>query len=147
MAKKPEEPAIGVGENAAPEAKEGTQLPQEQEGAQTPSDAQSDVQEPRKMLKREWSDDEINEHLMAGGSLSQESGLNLAEVVKSLKDWEKPNLAALVGSTIIGVAESPMGAIGLIVTDANRSSKAIVWFAKEPLNPEPGFAYIIELNK
>ena len=99
------------------------------------------------MLKREWSDDEINEHLMAGGSLSQESGLDLAEVIKGLKDWEKPNLAALVGSTIISVAESPMGAIGLIITDANRSSKAIVWFAKEPLNPEPGFAYIIELNK
>lgn len=145
MAKKPEEPTAG--ENAATEAKEEAQLQQGQDIAQPPSEPQEGSQEPRKMLKREWSDDEINEHLMAGGSLSQESGLDLAEVIKGLKDWEKPNLAALVGSTIIGVAESPMGAIGLIITDANRSSKAIVWFAKEPLNPEPGFAYIIELNK
>ena len=147
MAKKPEEPAIGVGENAAAEAKEEAQPPQAQEGAQTPSEAQGDAQEPNKMLKRKWSDDEINEHLMAGGSLPQESGLDRAEVAKSFKEWEKPNLAALVGSTIIGVAESPMGGIGLIVTDANRSAKAVAWFAKEPLSPEPGFAYITEINR
>ena len=146
MAKKPEETA-GVGENAAPEAKEGAPLPQEQDVAQAPSEPQDGSQEPRKMLKREWNDDEINEHLMAGGSLPQESGLDRAEVAKSFKEWEKPNLAALVGSTIIGVAESSAGAIGLIVTDANRSAKAVAWFAKEPLSPEPGFAYITEINR
>lgn len=146
MAKKAEE-TVGVGEGAAQEAKEGAQLRQEQDAAQTPSEPQEGSQEPRKMLDREWSDDEINEHLMAGGSLPQESGLDRAEVAKSFKEWEKPNLAALVGSTIIGVAESSAGAIGLIVTDANRSAKAVAWFAREPLSPEPGFAYITEINR
>ena len=146
MAKKSEE-AVGVGENTAPEAKEGAQLQQGQDVAQAPSEPQEGSQEPRKMLGHEWSDDEINEHLMAGGSLPQESGLDRAEVAKSFKEWEKPNLAALVGSTIIGVAESSAGAIGLIVTDSNRSAKAVAWFAREPLSPEPGFAYITEINR
>ena len=146
MAKKSEE-TLGTGENAAPEAKEGASLPQGQDVAQAPSEPQEGSQELRKMLGHEWSDDEINEHLMAGGSLPQESGLDRAEVAKSFKEWEKPNLAALVGSTIIGVAESPMGGIGLIVTDANRSAKAVAWFAREPLSPEPGFAYITEINR
>ena len=146
MAKKPEE-TVGVGENALPEIKEGAQLPQGQDVAQAPSEPQEGSQAPRKMLGHEWSDDEINEHLMAGGSLPQESGLDRAEVAKSFKEWEKPNLAAIVGSTIIGVAESPMGGIGLIVTDANRSAKAVAWFAREPLSPEPGFAYITEIKR
>ena len=147
MAKKPEETA-GVGENALPEIKEGATLPQGQDVAQAPSEPQEGSQEPRKMLGHEWSDDEINEHMMAGGQiLEQPVSYDIEELAQTLKKWEKPNLAALVGATIVGVAESPEGAIGVIVVDANQITKTVAWFTKEPMNPEPGFAFFTPYHK
>lgn len=147
MAKKPEETA-GVGENALPEIKEGAQLQQGQDVAQAPSEPQEGSQEPRKMLGHEWSDDEINEHMMAGGQmLEQPVSYDIEELAQTLKKWEKPNLAALVGATIVGVAESTEGAIGVIVVDANQITKTVAWFTKEPMNPEPGFAFFTPYHK
>ena len=147
MAKKPEETA-GVGENALPEIKEGAQLPQGQDVAQAPSEPQEGSQEPRKMLAHEWTIDEINEHVMAGGQmLEQPVSYDIEELEQTLKKWEKPNLAALVGATIVGVAESPEGAIGVIVVDANQITKTVAWFTKEPMNPEPGFAFFTPYHK
>ena len=147
MAKKSEE-TVGVGENALPEIKEGAQLPQGQDVAQAPSEPQEGSQEPRKMLAHEWTIDEINEHVMAGGQmLEQPVSYDIEELEQTLKKWEKPNLAALVGATIVGVAESPEGAIGVIVVDANQITKTVAWFTKEPMNPEPGFAFFTPYHK
>lgn len=153
MAKKSEETA-GVGENALLEIKEGELLPQGQDVAQAPSEPQEGSQEPRKvalatkMLRHEWSDDEINEHMMAGGQmLEQPVSYDIEELAQKLKKWEKPNLAALVGATIVGVAESPEGAVGVIVVDANQITKTVAWFTKEPMNPEPGFAFFTPYHK
>lgn len=147
MAKKSEE-AAGVGENALPEIKEGAQLPQGQDVAQAHSEPQDGSQEPRKMLAHEWTIDEINEHVMAGGQmLEQPVSYDIEELTQTLKKWEKPNLAALVGATIVGVAESTEGAIGLIVVDANQITKTVAWFTKEPMNPEPGFAFFTPYHK
>lgn len=147
MAKKPEE-TVGVGENALPEVKEDAQLPQGQDVAQAPSEPQEGSQEPRKMLVHEWTIDEINEHVMAGGQmLEQPVSYDIEELTQTLKKWEKPNLAALVGATIIGVAESTEGAIGVIVVDANQITKTVAWFTKEPMNPEPGFAFFTPYHK
>ena len=147
MAKKSEETA-GVGENALPEIKEGAPLPQGQDVAQAPSEPQEGSQEPRKMLAHEWTIDEINEHVMADGQmLEQPVSYDIEELAQTLKKWEKPNLAALVGATIVGVAESPEGAIGVIVVDANQITKTVAWFTKEPMNPEPGFAFFTPYHK
>ena len=146
MAKKTEDQVVG--ENAAPEAKEGSLLQQEQDVAQVPSEPQEGSQEPRKMLAHEWTIDEINEHVMAGGQmLEQPVSYDIEELEQTLKKWEKPNLAALVGATIVGVAESHEGAIGVIVVDANQITKTVAWFTKEPMNPEPGFAFFTPYHK
>lgn len=147
MAKKSEE-TVGADESAAPEIKEGAQLTQGQDVAQAPSEPQEGSQEPRKMLGHEWTIDEINEHVMAGGQmLEQPVSYDIEELEQTLKKWEKPNLAALVGATIVGVAESPEGAIGVIVVDANQITKTVAWFTKEPMNPEPGFAFFTPYHK
>lgn len=147
MAKKLEE-TVGVGENAIPEVKEGAQLPQGQDVAQAPSEPQEGSQEPRKMLAHEWTIDEINEHMMAGGQmLEQPVSYDIEKLAQTLKKWEKPNLAALVGATIVGVAESSEGTIGVIVVDANQITKTVAWFTKEPMNPEPGFAFFTPYHK
>lgn len=147
MAKKSEE-AAGADESAAPEIKKGTPLPQGQDVAQAHSEPQEGSQEPRKMLAHEWTIDEINEHMMAGGQmLEQPVSYDIEELTQTLKKWEKPNLAALVGATIVGVAESTEGAIGLIVVDANQITKTVAWFTKEPMNPEPGFAFFTPYHK
>ena len=105
-------------------------------------------QEPRKMQAREWTDEEVIEHMMAGGkTLDQPASFDIEELTQTLKKWEKPNMAALVGATIVGVAESPEGAIGVIVVDANQITKTVAWFTKEPMNPEPGFAFFTPYHK
>ena len=135
-------------EKATPEAKSGEQLPQEPEAKKTNGSIEEAPQEPGKMQAREWTDEEVIEHMMAGGkTLDQPASFDIEELTQTLKKWEKPNMAALVGATIVGVTESPEGAIGMIVVDADQITKTVAWFAKEPMNPEPGFAFFTPYHK
>ena len=135
-------------EKATPEAKGGEQLPQEPEAKKTNGSIEEAPQELKKMQAREWTDEEVIEHTMAGGRmLDQPASFDIEELTQTLKKWEKPNMAALVGATIVGVAESPEGAIGVIVVDANQITKTVAWFTKEPMNPEPGFAFFTPYHK
>ena len=135
-------------EKATPGAKSGEQLPQELEAKKANRSIEEAPQEPRKMQAREWTDEEVIEHMMAGGKmLDQPASFDIEELTQTLKKWEKPNMAALVGATIVGVAESPEGAIGVIVVDANQITKTVAWFTKEPMNPEPGFAFFTPYHK
>ena len=135
-------------EKATPGAKSGEQLPQELEAKKANGSIEEAPQEPGKMQAREWTDEEVIEHTMAGGRmLDQPASFDIEELTQTLKKWEKPNMAALVGATIVGVAESHEGAIGLVVVDANQITKTVAWFTKEPMNSEPGFAFFTPYHK
>jgi hypothetical protein len=135
-------------EKATPGAKSGEQLPQEPEAKKANGSIEEAPQELKKMQAREWTDEEVIEHIMAGGRmLDQMASFDIKELTEMLKKWEKPNMAALVGATIVGVAESPEGAIGVIVVDTDKITKTVAWFTKEPMNPEPGFAFFTPYHK
>ena len=130
------------------ETQAGESLPQTPDIKEVSHDAKDEPHEPRKMQAREWTDEEVIEHMMAGGKmLDQPASFDIEELTQTLKKWEKPNMAALVGATIVGVTESPEGAIGMIVVDADQITKTVAWFTKEPMNPEPGFAFFTPYHK
>ena len=102
--------------------------------------ATNEAQEPARLIMREWTDDEIIENAMAGGKKPE--NYDDETLKKHLYEQERPNIASLVGGRIVSIMEvDSNGMLGLVVENMNQQGRALVMFTKEPLNPEPGFAF------